>query len=78
MFATMRLFVLSALAVSAFAQPPGGIRGSVVDSQGGEPLSSVAIRLAGTAFRATSDASGHFRLPNLPPGDYTLDVSTVG
>src|SRR5579883_1372084 len=75
----MRLLVWALLAASpALAQGAGEIRGSVVDTRGGEALSNVAVQLVGTAFHATTDATGHFRIGPLPSGDYTLNVSTVG
>ena len=58
--------------------PTAEIRGSVVDVRGGEALSDVQIQLAGTAYRATSDAAGQFHLGAIPSGDYVLNVSTVG
>jgi hypothetical protein len=74
----MRLFLATLFAASAFAQTPGAIRGSVVDARGGEALSNVAIQLVGTEHRATTDARGQFRIDGVAPGDYTLNVSTVG
>jgi hypothetical protein len=60
------------------AQPAAEVHGTVVDARGGEALSSVVVQLAGTTYRATTDATGHFRIPNIVPGDYVLNVSTVG
>lgn len=74
----MRLLVCALFAAAAFAQTTGEIRGSVVDQRGGEALSNVAVQLVGTSFHTTSDNAGHFYLDGLPPGDYTLNVSTVG
>jgi hypothetical protein len=75
----MRLLVCALFAaVPALAQAAGEIRGSVVDTQGGEALSNVAVQLVGTAFRATTDSAGRFRIGEIPAGDYTLNVSTVG
>jgi len=62
----------------ALAQAPGEIRGTVLDARGGEALSNVVVQLAGSAWRATTDAAGHFAIPAIAPGDYTLNVSTVG
>jgi hypothetical protein len=68
-----------ALAASpTFAQAPGEVRGSVVDARGGEPLSNVDIQLVGGGGRAATDGGGHFRLAAVAPGDYTLNVSTIG
>jgi hypothetical protein len=60
------------------AQTPGEVRGSVVDAHGGEALANVVIQLVGGAYRVTSDNTGHFRIPAVAPGDYVLNVSTVG
>ncbi len=64
--------------VSAFSQTRGEVRGSVVDAHGGEGLSNVAVALVGGAYRAVTDSSGHFAIANVEPGDYVLNVSTVG
>jgi hypothetical protein len=75
----MRLVLWALLAAGpVLAQGSGDIRGSVVDTRGGEALSNVAVQLVGTGFRSTTDATGHFHIGELPPGDYTLNVSTVG
>ena len=60
------------------AQPVAEVRGSVVDARGGEALSNVVVQLVGGAYRATTDSAGRFRIPGVAPGDYVLNVSTVG
>jgi hypothetical protein len=75
--------ILLALAVvlaltPARSQTAGRIRGSVVDTSGGEALANVKVQLTGSSLRAISDATGHFHIDAIPPGDYTLNVSTVG
>lgn len=62
----------------AQSPPPGEVRGSVLDARGGEALANVEILLVGGAYRTTSDAGGHFRIPAVAPGDYVLNASTVG
>ena len=76
----MRKYTLGLLAavLPALAQARGEVRGSVVDARGGEALSHVAIQLVGGTYRATTDDKGLFRIPSVAPGDYTLNVSTVG
>jgi outer membrane receptor for ferrienterochelin and colicins len=68
-----------ALAVAqwCFAQS-GQVAGSIVDARGGEALAKIDVQLAGTAYRTRSDAQGHFQVAGIPPGDYVLNVSTVG
>jgi hypothetical protein len=61
-----------------WAQEPGEIRGIVLDVRGGEPLARVQVQLLGTDHQAVTDAQGRFSLPQVPPGDYLLHVSTVG
>lgn len=77
----MRHICLTAL-VLGFAQgclaQSGQVTGSIVDARGGEALAKVDVQLAGTAFRTLSDPLGHFQISGLPPGDYVLNVSTVG
>ncbi|MCU1237458.1 MAG: TonB-dependent receptor [Candidatus Solibacter sp.] len=74
----VRLSLLLLAVAALHAQQPAEIRGSVVDARGGESLANVIVQLTGTAFRATTDSAGRFRIPAIPPGDYTLSVSTVG
>jgi hypothetical protein len=56
----------------------GEVRGSVVDARSGEALANVEILLVGGSYRVISDATGHFHLTNVAPGDYVLTASTVG
>ena len=65
-------------AAALHGQQSAEIHGSVVDARGGEALSHVVVQLPGTAFRATTDSTGHFRIPGMPAGDFILNVSTVG
>lgn len=74
----MRLVLALLLAVAASAQTLCEVRGSVVDGRGGEALSNVSVQLAGAGHRATTDTAGEFRITGIAPGDYTLNVSTVG
>ena len=63
--------------VPGFAQETQ-VRGSVVDARGGEALANVVIQLVGGPYRATTDDAGAFRISPVAPGDYVLNVSTVG
>lgn len=65
-----------------------GIRGRVVAAESGTPLAGVRVSIqmaqrvdgpAGAGSRtATTDATGTFELPDLPPGDYRLTPSKTG
>ena len=74
-------FLLVSLAFAvlpARPQTPGEIQGSVVDARGGEFLANVVVQLVDAPYRATTDSTGRFHITGVPPGDYTVNISTVG
>jgi hypothetical protein len=73
-----RLGILLLLAAGASAQGTGVVRGSVVDARGGEALSSVDIQLVRGPHRAVTGAEGKFEINDVSPGEYILNVSTIG
>ena len=83
---THRIIALTAtlalVAGSALGQITGTILGSINDDSGGVlPGTSVTITsdaLPGGPQTAVTDASGGYRFPNLPPGDYTMTVELSG
>lgn len=58
--------------------PTGIIEGTVVDYETNEALVGAAITIAGTNLGTTADASGHFRIGNIPEGVHTLSFSFIG
>jgi hypothetical protein len=60
------------------AQTTGEVSGSVVDARGGESLAGVEILLDGGTYRTVTADNGKFHLSAVAPGDYVLNVSTVG
>ena len=77
------LFAIAATALPAFAQEPpppetAEIDGRVLNARDGEILSLVQVELAGTMFRAVTDAEGKFHITGIPAGDYVLQSSAVG
>jgi hypothetical protein len=68
-------------ATPAFAQQTGSISGRVIDSSGGL-LPGVTVeaqsKVLPTPRTTSSAANGEFRLPALPPGDYTLTFTLSG
>ena len=52
------------------------ISGTAVDSVTGAPLGKVTIEVEGTSV--TTDAAGHFKLADLPPGQYRLTAHRNG
>jgi hypothetical protein len=41
-------------------------------------VNAVSLRLLGTDHHVTSDSAGRFRIENVKPGEYTLEVSRLG
>mgnify|MGYP002733160622 FL=1 len=59
-------------------QTDANLVGHVVDKSTKEHLAFVNIAIEGTTIGTTTDASGHYFLKNLPEGDFTLVVSSIG
>ena len=53
------------------------VSGTVVDSATGAAIAGARLQLAGTALRASSGTGGEFRLQDVLPGEYTLEVRTT-
>jgi hypothetical protein len=75
----MAVFILTAS--FAFAQSDGSVRGFVKDEQGAV-LPGVAVTATSPALLApivaTTDATGYYRLQNLPPGTYAITAELTG
>ncbi len=54
------------------------VRGFIYNQDNGEPLISGSVYLEGTTFGAATDVDGYFNISRVPPGTYTLVVSSVG
>ena len=70
-----------ALAVSAFAQSTGSIRGTVSDSAGSAIPNAACVLTEANTQRSrigTSNSDGIFVFPDLPIGNYTLRASAPG
>jgi hypothetical protein len=80
------LFVLGLSAQNvAYAQKavpekaaPGEISGIVKDQSSKEVLPFTTVVIKGTVTGTVTDMDGAFRLTNLQPGDYTLQISYIG
>ena len=82
-----KVYVLSLLFLVVFdclvfasekKQTDANLVGHVVDKSTKEHLALVNIAIEGTTIGTTTDASGHYFLKNLPEGDFTLVVSSIG
>jgi hypothetical protein len=79
--ATIAAITVSAALSPLAAQTTGGIVGRASDESGG-PLPGVVVEATGDALQgsrtATTDASGHYHLTLLPPGQYNVGFSLSG
>jgi TonB-dependent receptor len=60
------------------AASAGEIVGRVTDSVTGRPLPNATVRIQGTERTAIADRSGEYRIIDVPAGNYTIEVSSVG
>src|SRR5437870_11206818 len=54
------------------------LRGRVVDARSGEPVAKVKIMVSGSPQNTTTNETGAFTLTDVPPGELSLYVTTVG
>ncbi|HEU4408802.1 MAG TPA: TonB-dependent receptor [Polyangiaceae bacterium] len=72
------------LSTPAWAQTIGvaTLSGKVVDTSSKAPLADAVVTVTSAALQGeqtvVTDGSGFYRIPNLPPGDYTLRVDADG
>src|SRR5882762_7858559 len=74
------LFLCSLTALSQ-SQTSGRIAGTVADEKGaGIPSAQVTVtnKATGEERKVTADDSGHYIVPLLPPGSYTVSVTADG
>lgn len=72
------LLLMLVLPAALAAQTPGtgSIRGKVAGPNG--PIVEATVRLMGADRHAATDQAGEFRLDDLSPAQYTLEVAAVG
>jgi len=61
-----------------WAQQFGGIRGQVVDSDFGQPISKASVTVMDSPFGALTDDQGNFTISGVPAGIYSLQVRASG
>ena len=73
----MALLAVIMACSAAFAQD-AHIIGHVVDSKTKEHLPFISIHIEGTTIFTSTDATGHYKLTNIPEGEYKIAASGVG
>ncbi|MCW5908824.1 MAG: TonB-dependent receptor [Chitinophagales bacterium] len=69
--------LLLIVSLTAAAQK-GSVKGVIYDKANGEPIPYATIKLTGTDFGAATDDHGVFNIPNIPEGEYELQITYVG
>ncbi|MFH1698984.1 MAG: von Willebrand factor type A domain-containing protein [Candidatus Zixiibacteriota bacterium] len=62
----------------AVAGDAGKIKGTVTDATTGDPIPGVSVLIKGTTMGAKTDLDGNFVIISVPPGTYTLIISSTG
>jgi iron complex outermembrane receptor protein len=77
MWFTLTVLLLGAATLPA-DDPPADVKGRVVDAQTGEPIAKAVVSVRERQIETVTDASGRFRLADLPAGSVEIVVTTVG
>lgn len=76
---TVALMLLIIISLSSGqANPLGRISGTITDSATQEPLVGASIVIKGTTLGALTDLDGEYTISGVPPGSYTLVITSVG
>ena len=71
------LLFCSLISQSALAQT-ATVRGFVYEKKSGEPIIFTNVILKGTSIGASTDVNGFYSITKVPPGDYTIRVTSLG
>lgn len=72
------IFLLSFMPLAVFAGTTGKLSGRVTDAKSGEPVVGANVVIEGTYMGAATDVDGYYYINNIPPGDYTVVISSIG
>ena len=66
------------ISASAFAQGSAVVTGTIRDAATKQPIHDAVVTVTSPALQGeqtvVTDAAGHYRIPNLPPGIYTINL----
>ncbi len=74
----LSFLLLFLLPLYVAAQQPGSIRGFVYDKETGEPVLFTPVFLKGTQLGSITDVNGFYSITQVPPGNYTLGINSIG
>jgi iron complex outermembrane receptor protein len=76
--ASLLMTVLALTASHLAAQGRGGVRGVVQNQQTGNPVAGALVLLREADLRSQTNDNGQFVLNDVPDGDYTVAVASIG
>ncbi|MBN2379741.1 TonB-dependent receptor [candidate division WOR-3 bacterium] len=71
-------FLTLALTVLAAQAKPGSIAGQITDAGTGQRLYGVYVILRDQEMGASTDGNGIYKIEDIPPGEYAVEVSIIG
>ena len=74
----MKYLVNILLPVILYSQNTGIISGTITDLKSGDGMPGVNVIVKGTYYGASSDLQGKYRINNISPGSYDIEVSMIG
>src|SRR5262245_48698291 len=69
--------ILLCLTIAGFSQT-AEIRGFVYEQESSEPSIYTSVYLKGTTYGAQTNLDGFYTITRIPPGTYTLTVTSIG
>ncbi len=72
------LLILLISGITVHAGTTGKIKGTIIDSETGEPLIGANVIILGTSLGAATDLDGNFFILAVRPGEYKLKASMIG
>lgn len=72
------LFLIILLNASFCLAQFANIRGFVYQQENGEPSIFITVYLEGTTHGAVTDVNGYYSITKIPPGSYTLRITSLG
>ncbi|NQV51370.1 MAG: TonB-dependent receptor [Candidatus Marinimicrobia bacterium] len=72
------ILLLIGLPVILLSGVTGKLSGTITDADDQTPIIGATIQLVGTNYGRISDASGHFIILNITPGNYDVKISFIG
>ena len=75
---SLRLILFLFFLTSINAQGTGALTGLINEASNGSGLPGVNVMVKGTYYGAASDLEGRYRIDNISPGSYDIEISMIG